>query len=123
MGELHACGRAPDVVVLESCARAKVGGPLVMGAMLAAERLEVVQCVAPSTEVAVERLRARDHSGDGKGVQGQAPENVHARFAAEVVELRQELVRRAQQAGVSSPRWRVVTAEVARALVTELVQH
>ena len=109
-GQLEACGRVPEVVVLEACARAKVGGPLVMGAMLSAERLVVIQCVTPTVEIAVERLRARDHASDGKNVRGVAPESVHARYAAEVCELREQLTRRAGECGISVPEWACVHA-------------
>ena len=103
-GELRACGRAPAVVIVEACARAKVGGPLVQEAMLAAREVLVLELSAPES-VAVSRLRARDHSTDGNGVAGVAVENVHARYAAEVCELKSSLLSRARALG-ASVEWR-----------------
>ena len=122
-GELEACGRVPEVVVLEACARAKVGGPLVMQAMLSAERLVVIQCVTPTVEIAVERLRARDHASDGKNVRGVAPESVHARYAAEVCELREQLTRRAGECHLFAvPEWHEMSADAAMQSLSEMVR-
>jgi len=85
-GELPACGRTPELVVVEACAKQKVGGPLVRDAMRAAARLHVYELHVPADE-AVARLRARDHSHDGKGVKGESAEAVHAKYALQVQEM------------------------------------
>ena len=46
----------------------------------------------------------------GKNVRGVAPESVHARYAAEVCELREQLTRRAGECGISVPEWACVHA-------------
>ena len=80
-----------DIFVVEGCARAKVGGPLIRQAMLAACRVLVLECVCDREE-AIARLQARDHGSDGKGVKGVAPAIVHDRYAREVECARQKLV-------------------------------
>lgn len=83
-GEVHAAGgRAPEVVVVEGCAKAKVGGPLVQRAMRDARRLYVFE-VHESAHVAVSRLASRDRTHDGKGVSGESAASVHAAYAAQV---------------------------------------
>ena len=68
-----------------------------------------------------ERLRARDHASDGKNVRGVAPESVHARYAAEVCELREQLTRRAGECGISVPEWHEMSADAAMQRIAELL--
>jgi predicted ABC-type ATPase len=89
-GELPACGRAPEVVVVEACAKAKVGGPRVQQALLRAPHTVVLELTCAHEE-AVERLALREHTHDGKGVRGVKPEVVHARYASEVAVMKAAL--------------------------------
>ena len=57
----------------------------------------------------------------GKNVRGVAPEPVHARYAAEVCELREELTRRAGECGVSVPEWHELSADAAMQRIAKLL--
>lgn len=113
-------GMGPAAVVVEACSKAKVGGPLVQNAMLSAQRVVVLELTA-SQSVCVSRLRMRDHSSDGNGVSGVAEESVHARYAAEVCELKAAFLSRAEALGVSVE-WHIGEASELTSWIPECVR-
>ena len=117
-GELHATNVAPRLVVIEACAKAKLGRRSILEAFLDASSLDVLELQRPAAE-AVAALAARSHAADGKGVKGMPPSTTHAKFAAQVDEVRTAFVKSASaRSGPSRAKaWRQVTYGEARAEV------
>ena len=94
-GELAAC----EWVVVEGSTRAKVGRPAVVQAMLDAPCMCVFETVR-ERDAAVARLRARDHSSDGRKGARMSASQVHDRYASEVAHVRTRLLACAAERGV-----------------------
>ena len=117
-GELHAQGEAPRLIVMEACAKAKLGRKSVLEALLDASSLDILELQRPAAE-AVAALAARSHAADGKGVKGMPPDKTHAKFAAQVDDVRAAFEKRADaRSGPSRAKaWRQLNYEEARAEV------
>ena len=118
-GELPACGRTPEVVLMEACSKHKVGGPQVQAAMLAAGRLLVLECTAPEA-VAVERVCARVPA---KGERAQPTlreaKHLHSVYTAQVHAMRETLLARAGSARAVD--WRAGDAKELAPVLCEAV--